>query len=92
MSETQKVLIDYEFQFTSGEPIFVSIQEGRDTVHSDREVIEITAKPSKDVEEVATIMRHKLNGWRRTRRIVRDEATGEEMAQAPYAGRKWPPQ
>ncbi len=73
MSDDAQVWTDYEFHFTHGEPLFVSVLEGRDAVTppvSANQPWEITLHESDDLTSTVTVYPWRLNGMRETRRVV----------------------
>jgi hypothetical protein len=62
--------IDYEFHFTSGDPLFVSIQEGMGTVEASAGLIHLETADKRDA---ITITRDKLNYFREIRRVEKVE-------------------
>jgi hypothetical protein len=66
--------IDIEFHFTHGEPLYVTLMDGRDTFTNVGEYAQCELKhETGEGETTITIHRDKLNGVRATKRVVKPE-------------------
>jgi hypothetical protein len=67
------VLIDYEFHFASGDPLFVTVTEGRDEVRHRADHVYVVVRQDTGTEDILTVFHNKLNGIRQTRREIPPE-------------------
>lgn len=79
MSDTL-TFYDYEFHFTHGEPLFVTVLEGRDEVIRDDQRFDVVIHG--ETEALVSVDVAKLNGFRRTQRLEQKEVIGEYLREA----------
>ena len=64
---------DYEFHFTSGPPLYVTVQDQRDIVIDDATTTIIISINEPDRIMVMNIAREKLNAWQCSQRTEKKE-------------------
>jgi len=86
--EPQKptVLCDFEFHFTSGELLCVTVEEGRDTASVSAEQIALTVRPEPGTEIALLVDRAKLNAFQRTKRTLESQVTTEDAGRLQVIG------
>lgn len=68
-----KVLLDHEFHFTSGDPLFFTLEQDRDQFGGDDQHIIAVVLPDPHTTEEYTVVRAKVNYHKRTRRVIEPE-------------------
>lgn len=77
----EQVWYDLAFYFSSGEPLYIEVLEGRDRIEDTHMFTKVTVLHEGE-ESTLTIHRDKLNGVRSTKRIVKPEPA------QPWTGRQ----
>jgi hypothetical protein len=81
-----KVLFDLEFCFKSGETLYISVEEGRDSIAADEARVKIMLRQSDDAVEEIIVSRSELSYMRTLKRIVRPEARTEDAGALRLVG------
>lgn len=82
MSDTKKTLRDYQFHFTHGEPLYLTVEEGRDSIEFSPNLITVTKRTAQDYTEYAYIHPARLNGYTVTEYRIEAEEQAERRRQA----------
>jgi hypothetical protein len=70
----------------SGEPLYLSAEEGRDRITADAERVRIEKRESPDTVEEVIISRATLLYWRTTKRTVKPERVAEDAGRVLVFG------
>ena len=82
-----RVLLDLEFGFTHGDPLFISTEEGRDSCAADEARIRVIKRPDDQTIEETIIDRAKVNWTRTTKRVLPAEDVTPEPPLWPEKGK-----
>ena len=85
MSDDPIVLLDHEFHFSSGDPLYLTMTEGRDQFGGDDEHLIAVVLPDPQTTEEYTVVRAKVNYHKRTRRVIQPE-TQNQTSFEPIGG------